>query len=241
MKRPTPEDQDPQFWDAVLRRLDPDAQQLAAAEQALAEAPGAGLPPGWVEDVVARVRPPRRRWLRLAGWAAAALLLCGLGGFQLVRLLWPARARSRVTMSYPVAFELLLRDDNSAPLDSRRSAMAYTHGLLRHCLDVLRRIRDGQEPVELAQDAHGHLFGLRRTFTLEPPPEPAPVDELLDQRVRIALDRDLPAAVRRTAMAGIRDLAGSGILALRRMPGLPPHVRRDQAVLLDHLARELGR
>lgn len=140
--------------------LQPDPE-LAEAEARLAALDAEDLVPvrpEWIEATVAKVagKPPRVHGGRLRRAAAAAVAFFALHGFATAAtvtavsavavtavVLWPEGANSSETMSYELACQLLLRQDESD--DNRASAMFQIVRRVQGAIVALQAVdRDSQ-------------------------------------------------------------------------------------------------
>jgi len=230
--------------------------ELVAAEARLAALDDdqvVDVDPVWVESVVEKVAAGRVpvRMGRLRRIAAAAVAFFALHGFATAAtvtavsavaavVLWPARHNSSETMSYDLALQMLLREDQ--PEEDRASAM----------FQIVRRVRGAIDALHLVQRTDGvdrsvqtaAVAGLQRIGECLAGRGAVPtVADLIDPLPTIEIVRS-PAGSQRFTIADVElCVAGAcrGVGAMHAMPPSNSRLVKDREVLLRRLGEMAAR
>jgi hypothetical protein len=230
-------------WDKVVERLDlVDPEDLARAEQRLAEVDAAPLSRDVVEKLVAEVAPRRilvfRRMksvARIAAVVVAALMLTA-GGYWLI---WGG-VRSQDTMPYAMAIEVL--SNEGQPARHRQAALLETRGRVQHGIAKLCEVlKNTATDSPLHAAARARVDVLKRLLVGSSLPSPEAVTEDIVEAGEAMLDGERPVQERIQHLHHVADLTANGILAIRRAPNLASATETDRAVFLKKLVREIER
>lgn len=233
---------DPELVAAEARLAALDHEQLVAVRSE------------WIDDTVAMVagKPQTVRGGRLRRAAAAAVAFLALHGFATAAtvtavsavavtavVLWPERANSNETMSYELAIEILLREDQAE--EDRASGMVQIVRRVKGCVDALRFVGGAvgaDEGVRAAaagglreiRDCMGGAMSSSAALTcVDPLPTVLSVFDPVSPRV---LDLDGVSICIRGARAGIG--------AMKAMPESNARLSKDREVALRRLGKMVG-
>ncbi len=230
---------DPAFDDLVAR-LDLDQSDRATSERMLLElAAGPALPPpsaAWVEAHVARATAPvaaPRRWSRAAGILGGALVLAAatFGAY----LVWPEGRDSRLTMTYPMALELLARPDQ--PAEHRLSGMGRVVGSITSAIEALQAVRRETNQPALAQVATLGLVHIAAVLDGTIQGRPGAVDDTVSTAYALLTDATQPDERRIEAAGQLTQLAMNGAAALMAAPQLDAEALSHRQIAVNNLLR----
>jgi hypothetical protein len=243
----------PQVHGARLQPV-PDPE-LAEAEARLAALDGEELvavQPEWIDATVAKVAAaaPVARAGRLRRAAAAAVAFFALHGFATAAtvtavavtavVLWPEGRNSSETMSYELARQLLLQQDESD--DKRASAMFQ---IVRRVQGVLGALQAVDRDAQLDSAVRGAAAdGLRQIADClagrQTTPTPATVVDPLPTLETLRSPGGAKALTEPDLIACTR-AACSGLASLRNMPTSSDRLVADREVYWRRLTRMLAR
>lgn len=214
------------LWDDAIESLDLEAGDLAAAEARLRQAGDAPPSSALVAALLRHATPGRSalRQRRIQRWSRVAALLIGaalLGAAGYAYSVWASERRSRDTMTYGMAVELLARSDQPKP--HRSSAMGKIVGRIGRSIATLRAIRDeAKSPPVLAREAGTGLAQIERLLSVQVRPSPQPLSADLDVAIGVTRDTGLDVETRRQGVARVISATVGDLGVLLGAPNLSP-------------------
>ncbi len=234
-----------------------DAELAAAAARLQSLPPEAiePLSPEWIEGAVANAVAStapvglgaRLRWL--PRWLAAAAALLGIQGsvaamtvaavgvsaaaVTAVVLVWQAGHNSNETMPFPMAVEILLREDQ--PDADRASALSQVFRRARAVATAMRAIRTEGGDAALVAAADAGLTAIHAAVGGGTSSTKIAVDESFESSFLVLRDRAQEPAVRQLHLSRCLSMVETGLAAIHAIPGCSSGLAADREVLLGHL------